>query len=70
MKGQGRDWHAVSAILRRAPFFKDRRAPRGGARNSSRDLIEEGTQDLLDTLIDGKVAEADLAESEEPHGEE
>lgn len=36
-----RNWRAVDAHFRKAGAMRDRREPRGGARNDTRDLLAE-----------------------------
>lgn len=57
-----RDWNAVSAHFRQAGSMRDRRAPRGGARNEARELIDEGLEALAEEQ--GFDAEADLTACE------
>lgn len=45
VKVSRRSGHAQAALMRRAPTFKDRREPRGGANNESRNLMAESEQD-------------------------
>jgi hypothetical protein len=40
-----RDWVAVAAHFRRGGAMKHKNAPRGGARNQSRELIDQGTEE-------------------------
>ena len=41
LKKMPRNWRAVDAHFRKAGAMKDRREPRGGARNESRELVTE-----------------------------
>lgn len=41
-----RSGHAQAALMRRAPTFKDRREPRGGAKNDSRTFLAESEQEV------------------------
>jgi hypothetical protein len=45
-----RSGHAQAAIQRRAPTFKHRNEPRGGASNDSRTLMAESEQELKAAL--------------------
>jgi hypothetical protein len=48
-----RSGHAQAALMRPAPTFKDRREPRGGAQNQSRNFLDESIQDKnMDTASD------------------
>lgn len=40
-----RDWLAVSAHFRKGGAMKHKNSPRGGAKNSSRDLIYQGSEE-------------------------
>lgn len=43
-----RDWNAVAAWFRKAGPMRHKNTPRGGATNQSRDLIDQGMEELRD----------------------
>ena len=53
-----RDYVAMSACLRSGGFMKDRRAPRGGARNYHQEYMEDAMLEELVCDFCGKSAEA------------
>lgn len=59
---KARNWNAVSAILRNAGPMKDRRAPRGGSSNESRDLIYEAQDEINDAIHDAAMLNYDHCE--------
>jgi hypothetical protein len=55
---KSRDWNAVDACLRVGGPMKHRNTPRGGANNSSRDLIADAAEeDLVPFEAGDEVAE-------------
>jgi hypothetical protein len=53
-----RDYNAMGACLRTAGFMKDRRAPRGGARNNHNEYLEDAMSEDLICNFCGESAEA------------
>jgi len=53
-----RDYNALNACFRKAGFMKDRRAPRGGARNYHQEYMEDAMSEELICDFCGKSAEA------------
>ena len=47
MKVKFRDYNAMDACLRSSGYMKDRRAPRGGARNYHSEYMEEAMEELV-----------------------
>lgn len=52
-----RNWNAVAAWFRRGGPMRHRNTPRGGASNESRDLKDQGREELEDEEYDEKVSE-------------
>jgi hypothetical protein len=55
---KARDYNAMDACLRAAGFMKDRRAPRGGARNFHQEYLEDAMSEEMVCDFCGKSAEA------------
>jgi hypothetical protein len=43
-----RNWNAVAAWFRNGGPMKHKNTPRGGARNDSRDLVDQGREEMED----------------------